>query len=194
MVDGHQSLCSGNGHPSLRSQCIPFHGCQPLWMGSSSRTDETILSWSLNGRPVPAPYQYSGNNGHSFCTEESRTIHKPFVLRFPPTIRQWSHISTNEEEHIPRPMRGGMGNSSLVPGTGYCTQNSSYPRQIQYTSRQSLEIGQTSQYKMVFGSISGEFSFSNAQFSQCGFVCDSIQSQTPIVYISSSRQTSFTDR
>ena len=41
-----------------------FHGCQPLWMGSSSQNDEIILSWSLDGRPVPAPNQHSRNNGH----------------------------------------------------------------------------------------------------------------------------------
>ena len=48
-------------------------------MGSSSRTDETILSWSLGGRPIPAPYQHSRNNGHSFCTEESHTLHTPLL-------------------------------------------------------------------------------------------------------------------
>ena len=45
-----------------------------LGMESSSRADETIISWSLDGRPIPAPYQYSRNNAHSFCTEESHTI------------------------------------------------------------------------------------------------------------------------
>ena len=52
----------------------------------------------------------------------------------------------------------------------------------------------SSQYRMVFGSIGGEFHFSNAQFSQCGFVCDSIQLHTPIVYIPSSGQSSLSDR
>ena len=76
MVDGHQSLCSGNIHSSSRSQCIPFYGCQSLWMGSSSRANKTILSWSLIRRPITAPYQYqySGNDGHSFSTKESHKI------------------------------------------------------------------------------------------------------------------------
>ena len=66
MLDGHQLLHSGNVHPSSRSQCIPLQGCQPLRMGSLSRTDETILSWWLDGRPIPAPYQYSGSKGLFF--------------------------------------------------------------------------------------------------------------------------------
>ena len=43
MVNGHQSLCLGNVHSSSGTQCIPFHGCQSFWMGSSSGTDESIL-------------------------------------------------------------------------------------------------------------------------------------------------------
>ena len=34
MVAGHQSTCSGNVHPSSRYRCIPFYGCQSLWMGA----------------------------------------------------------------------------------------------------------------------------------------------------------------
>ena len=60
--------------------------------------------------------------------------------------------------------------------------------------RPSLKTRQTSQYRMVLGSIRGESQFSNAQFSQCGFVCYSVQSQTPIVCISSSGQSSLCDR
>ena len=72
--------------------------------------------------------------------------------------------------------------------------SSSYSRQIQYIGRLSLEIEQTSQNGMGFGSIGGKFHFPNAQLSQCGFVCDMIQSQTPIVCISSSGQSCLSDR
>ena len=41
---------------------------------------------------------------------------------------------------------------------------------------------------MVLGSIACEFHISNAQLSQCRPVCEAIQSQTPIVCISSTRQ------
>ena len=46
---------------------------------------------------------------------------------------------------------------------------------------------------MSFGSIGSEFHFPNAQLPQCGFVCYMIQSQTPIVCISSSRQSCLND-
>ena len=157
MVAGHQSLRSGNVHPSSRYQFIPFYGCQSLWMESSSGADETILSWLLDRRPIPAPYQYSGNNGHLFRTEESHTIHTPLLCH--------DFYQQTRRNTFPQPMRGGMGNSPLVPGTQYRYQNSSYSRQIQYIGRPPFEIRQTSQIRMVFGSVDGELHFSNAQFS-----------------------------
>ena len=47
---------------------------------------------------------------------------------------------------------------------------------------------------MGSGSNSSEFSILDARFSKCGFVCDPIQSQTPIICLSSTRQQSTSDR
>ena len=85
-------------------------------------------------------------------------------------------------------MRRGMGDPPLMSGTRYCDQSLSYSKQNQNTGRPSLEIGQTFQNRMGFGSIGSKFHFPNAQLSQCGLVCDVIQSHTPIVCISSSGQ------
>ena len=129
LVDG--SFCTRNFHSSSRSQCIPLYGCQSLRMGSSSRADETILSWSLVGRPIPAPYQYARNDGHSFHTEESHKIYSPLLCH---------------------DLRMGLGSTDC------------------------------------------EFHIQNAQLSQCGSVCDMIQLETPIVFISSSRQPCLSSR
>ena len=52
----------------------------------------------------------------------------------------------------------------------------------------------TYQNRMGIGSIHCKFHIPNAQLSQCGPVCDLIQSQTPIVCISSSRQPCLSSR
>ena len=41
------------------------YGWEFIW------NDESFLSWSLVGRPIPAPYQHVGNNGHSFRTDKA---------------------------------------------------------------------------------------------------------------------------
>ena len=65
---------SRNSYLPSRSQRIPLCGCQSFRLGSSSGTDDSILSWSLVGRLIPAQYQHVRNNGHSFCTDKSLRI------------------------------------------------------------------------------------------------------------------------
>ena len=76
-----------------------------------------------------------------------------------------------------------MENPPLVPGIRYSDQTSSYHRQIQHIGRPSVETRQATQNRMGFGSVGSERHFSIAQLPQCGFVCDTIQSQLPL-YVS----------
>ena len=164
-------------------------------MGSSSRADETILSWSLVGRPIPAPYQYARHDGHSFRTEESHKIYSPFLRH--DIYRQYDSGLIYQQTRwnaFSQPVYRSMGDPPLVPGTRCRDQSSSYPRQIQHFGRPLFEDGQTYQNRMGTGSIDCEFHIPNAQISQCGPVCDTIQSQTPIVCISSSRQPCLSSR
>ena len=65
-----------------------------------------------------------------------------------------------------------MENPPLVPGIRYSYQSSSYPRQIQHIGRPSIEARQATQNRMGFGSVGSKLHLPNAQFTQCGFVCD----------------------
>ena len=194
MVEGHQSLCFGNIHSSSGTQYIPFHGRQSFWMGTSSRADETIISWSLVRRPIPAPYQYARNDGHSFSTEKSHKIYSPLLCY--DLNRQYNSgllYQQTRRNTFSQPMRRGMDNPQLVPGILYLDQSLSYPRQIQHIGILSFEIGQASQNRMGFGSICSKLRLPNAQLPQCGFICDTFQSQTPTVCISSSGQSCLSD-
>ena len=79
MVDEHQSIRNRNFYPRSRSQHISLYGRKSLWMGSSFRADGTILSWSLDGRPIPTPYQHVGNDGYTLSTDTSHNIYSPFL-------------------------------------------------------------------------------------------------------------------
>ena len=144
MVDEHQLFGSRRVHSSTRSQYFPSYGCQSLWMRSSSRTDESILSWLLVGRPIPAPYQYVRNNGNLFRTEESLKIysHNSGLLY------QQARRNT-----FSQPLCTGVEDFHLVPGETYNHQDSSYTRQIQCFGRLSIENGQTYQNRMGVGSV-----------------------------------------
>ena len=121
---------TGSSYPSTRTQCVPLYGPQFLWMGSSFRADETILSWSLDGRSIPAPYQCARNNGHSICTRKSHNIYSPFLCH----DIYGQHNSgllyqQTRRNSLSQPMLGGLEDSKLVSGTRYRGQSLSYSRQ-----------------------------------------------------------------
>ena len=153
MVDRSQPLYTGDQYSSTRSNVLPFYRCQSLRMGSSSRTDETILSWSLDRRPISTPHQYSGNNGHSFCIEKGHTL---YTAHFCHNIDRQHNSSfvyqQTRRNPFTEPMYRSMGNPALVSETQHNAPNSRYTRQIQYFGGPALQIGQAHQHGMVLGS------------------------------------------
>ena len=79
MVDKPHSIRDRDFYPSSRPRILPLYGCQSLRMGSSFRADNTVLSWSLDRKPIPAPYQYVRNDGHTISTETSQNSYSPFL-------------------------------------------------------------------------------------------------------------------
>ena len=195
MVDKPQSVRDRDYYPSSRSQIFLLYRCQSFRMGSSFRADDTILSWSLDRRPIPAPYQYVSNDGHTISTETSHNIYSPFLHHDIYRQHNGGLIYQQTGWHtFPQPLCRSLENSQLVPGTQHRYQSSSHSRQIQHSCRPPIKIRQTYQDRMGSGSNSMEFSIPDAQFPKCGPVCDTIQSQTPIICLSSTRQQSTSDR
>ena len=163
--------------------------------GSSFRADDTILSWSLDRRPIPAPYQYVRNDGHTISTETSHNIYSPFLHHDIHRQHNGGLIYQQTGWHsFSQPLCRSLENSQLVPGTRHRYQSLSHSRQIQHSCRPPIKIRQTYQDGMGSGSNSCKLSIPDAQFPKCGPVCDTIQSQTPIICLSSTRQQITSDR
>ena len=135
-----------------------------------------------NRKLIPALYQYARNDGHSSCTEEScKCSHHSCVMI---SAEYTTVVSLKQDGNtFSQPMYRAMGDPPLVHGVRCRDQSSSYPRQIQDFGILPLEIGQTYQKRIGLGSIDCEFHILNAQLSQCGPVCDAIQSQNPIYFM-----------
>ena len=201
MVDELQSICSGNAHSPSRPRNLHLHGCQSFRFGSSSRTDESILSRSLFGRPIPTPYQHVGNNGHSFRTDKSLEIYSPFLCH--DIHRQHSSGLIYQQAR----RRGGGGGGRILLTYAYRYGKFSYGAGniilslgivISQANSMSWQTGYreqtSSQNRVGFGSIESEFNFPNVQLSQSGSVCNSLQSQTATLCIPNSGQSSFRNR
>ena len=195
MVYKPHSIRDRDFNPSSRPQILPLYGCQSLRMGSSFRADNTVLSWSLNRKPIQAPYQYVRNDGHTFSTETSQNIYSPFLHH--DILRQHNGGLIYQQTgwlSFPQSLRRSLENTQLVPGTRHSYQSTSHPRQIQHSCRPPLKTRQTYQDRMGSGSNSCEFSIPDAQLPKCGSVCDKIKPQTPIICLSSTRLQSTSDR
>ena len=132
-LDEHQSIRNRNIYPPSRSQHISIYGRQSLWMGGSFRANETILSWSLDGRLIPAPYQYVRNDGHTLSTETSLNIYSPFLCHDIHRQHDSGLIYQQTGWNIfSGSLRIGIGDFQSMPGTRHLKQSSPYPRQIQY--------------------------------------------------------------
>ena len=195
MVDKPHSIRDRDFYPSSRPRILPLYGCQSLRMGSSFRADNTVLSWSLDRKPIPAPYQYVRNDGHTISTETSQNIYSPFLHNDIHRQHNGGLIYQQTGWHsFPQSLRRSLENTQLVPGTRHSYQSTSHPRQIQHSCRPPLKTRQTYQDRMGSGSNSCEFSIPDAQLPKCGSVCDKIQPQTPIICLSSTRLQSTSDR
>ena len=161
MVDKPHSIRDRDFYPSSRPRILPLYGCQSLRMGSSFRTDNTVLSWSLDRKPIPAPYQYVRNDGHTISTETSQNIYSPFLHHDIHRQHNDGLIYQQTGWHsFPQSLRRSLENTQLVPGTRHSYQSSSHSRQIQHSCRPPLK---TRQDRMGSGSNSCEFSIPDAQ-------------------------------
>ena len=195
MVDKPHSIRDRDFNPSSRPQILPLYGCQSLRMGSSFRADNTVLSWSLDRKPIPAPYQYVRNDGHTISTETSQNIYSPFLHHDIHRQHNGGLIYQQTGWHsFPQSLCRSLENTQLVPGTRHSYQSTSRPRQIQHSCRPPLKTRQTYQDRMGSGSNSCEFSIPDAQLPKRGSVCDKIQPQTPIICLSSTRLQSTSNR
>ena len=107
-------------HPS-DPKTFPFsdtshYGWEFIW------NDESFLSWLRVGRPILAPYQHVGNNGHSFHTdkkkvrEKSRECHNHKPQPFPDPKRK--RKPTNLNKHKLNKRMKSTKISSLFPKRG----------------------------------------------------------------------------
>ena len=118
MVDKPHSIRDRDFYPSSRPRILPLYGCQSLRMGSSFRADNTVLSWSLDRKPIPAPYQYVRNDGPKISTETSQNIYSPFLHHDIHRQHNGGLIYQQTGWHsFPQSLRRSLENTQLVLGT-----------------------------------------------------------------------------
>ena len=174
-------------------QGTPIHSPDP---NAFLYTDASHNGWGVHLEPMSlsfhglwsedqsTPYQYAGNNGHSFRTEESHKIYSSFSCH--DVYRQHNSsllYQQTRENTFSQPVCRGKGDLPLVPRTQRRYQSSTYPRQIQCFGISSIENGQTSQKRIGIGPINRELHFPNAQLPHVDLFATRINHKLPL-YVS----------
>ena len=106
----------GNAHSLYRCQC--------LRLGCSSGTRGTIVSWSLDKRPIPTPHQCPRNDGYFHGSGKSTSCNPQHHC---PDC-DWQ--KTKRGDSFPNLVYGGLEPPILVSSKGNNSESQTYPWQI----------------------------------------------------------------
>ena len=115
MVGQQGTFHLGCNTETVSTNTQSFHGCEPLRMGSPSRTRRTAVSWSLDSRPISSSYQCFRDESN---ITSSKTM-SPICLQFNSDgcHRQLfgSFVSEERRGHpFSISVHGGMGDTPVV--------------------------------------------------------------------------------
>ena len=135
MVASGRSLSSGDS-PEDRSS-LPHHlyRCQPVRLGSSCGAGGTSVSWSMDRRPIPAPYQCARDESNFSLSNtscpQSKELHCIGVNR---QHYSGSLYKASGRDSFPRPLRGGVEHPEFVLSSQYTAVSEAHTRQVQHSS------------------------------------------------------------
>ena len=162
-------------------------------MGSSSRTDETILSWSLVRRPIPLRINILETMAIRFALKKA--------IRYIHILVSWFYRQHNSSLLYLQTRRNTSPNLcvEVCEILHWCLGHDVVITVLHIPGKFSILADRLSRMNKPLKtewaldqSIAKHFS--NAHLPQCGSVCDTLQSQTPTVCISSSGQSCLGDR
>ena len=162
-----------------------FHGCEPLRMGSPSRTGRTAVSWSLDSRPISSSYQCFRDESN---IASSKTM-SPICLQFnsDDCHRQLfgSFVSEERRGHpFSISVHGGMGDTPVVQSERNKSSGETYTRKIEHFSRPVKSSFQTNFDRMVSGSDDLQLDSVDDGLSKHRSVCDTSQQEVTNLCVS----------
>ena len=150
MVASGRSLSPGDS-PEDRSS-LPHHiyRCQPVRLGSSCGAGGTSVSWTMDRRPIPAPYQCARDESNFSLSimscSQGKELHCIGV--------NGQHYSGNlykasGRDSFPRSLRGGVEHPELVLSSQHTAVSEAHTGQVQHSSQPDVQNRQTDLNRVV---------------------------------------------
>ena len=150
MVASGRSVSSWDPHEDR--SCLPHHlyRCQPVRLGSSCGTGGTSVSWSMDRRPIPAPYQYARDASNSSLSNTSNSQGKEFHCigvnrqHYSGSLYKASGRNSFHSSH-----RGGVEHPEFVPNSQHTAVSEAHTGQVQHSSGPDVSDRQTDLHRVV---------------------------------------------
>ena len=150
MVASGRSVSSWDPHEDR--SCLPHHlyRCQPVRLGSSCGTGGTSVSWTMDRRPIPAPYQCARDETNSSLSNTSNSQGKEFHCigvngqHYSGSLYKASGRNSFHSSH-----RGGVEHPEFVPNSQHTAVSEAHTGQVQHSSGPDVSDRQTDLHRVV---------------------------------------------
>ena len=150
MVASGRSVSSWDPHEDR--SCLPHHlyRCQPVRLGSSCGTGGTSVSWTMDRRPIPAPYQCARDESNSSLSNTSNSQGKEFhCIGVNGQHYSGSLYKASGRNSFHSPHRGGVEHPEFVPNSQHTVVSEAHTGQVQHSSGPDVSDRQTDLHRVV---------------------------------------------
>ena len=150
MVASGRSLSSGDSLEDRSSLPHHLYRCQPVRLGSPCGAGGTSVSWSIDGRPIPAPHQCARDESNFSLSITSSSQGKEFHC----TDFNGQHYSgglykASGRDSFHRTLRRGVERPEFVLKSQHTAVSEAHTGQVQHFSRPDVQSRQTDLYRVV---------------------------------------------
>ena len=150
MVASGRSLSPGDSPEDRFSLPHHIYRCQPVRLGSSCGAGGTSVSWTMDRRPIPAPYQcarYESNFSLSITScSQGKELH---CIGVNGQHYSGSLYKASGRDSFHRSLREGVEHPELVLSSQHTAVSEAHTGQVQHSSRPDVQNRQTDLNRVV---------------------------------------------
>ena len=173
-------------YPHEDRSSLPHHlyRCQPVRLGSSCGTGGTSVSWTMDRRPIPAPYQCARDESNSSLSNTSNSQGKEFHCigvngqHYSGSLYKASGRDSFHSSH-----RGGVEHPEFVPNSQHTAVSETHTGQVQHSSGPDVSERQTDLHRVVPESGNSKQDFPDHGLSINRPVCHTSEPQAAIICV-----------
>ena len=150
IVASGRSVSSWDPHEDSSSLPHHLYRRQPVRLGSSCGTGGTSVSWTMDRRPIPAPYQCARDESNFSLSNTSGSQGKEFhCIGVNGQHYSGSLYKASGRDSIHSSLRGGVEHPEFVPSSQHTAVSEAHTGQVQHSSRPDVSNRQTDLHRVV---------------------------------------------